>query len=309
MIHGINFEDQLMFYNRQAWIHSLLVEEYKKHGMTYGGRTYYTPYDINNISISDQGFSYLDPSGQGFKLNGSDDTLGSQGNYTKMEVDIHKKVLNKVYDELYKATSKRLLDKLNSIEVKGDHDLKKIVTLTTELIADLRHQKKWQDEATKILASAQKRLKKNMALNKQSQYLLTMTELEKLGRSILGRSTELCPIETGQLRNSGRLYVFNNSIRIIYECPYAIYQHENTNFRHAFGRDHFLQIAAQEMLHNIAVWTEIGMNSVFGSHLTQAWMHDENTGLAVGDATWVELKTYNTVYIDIDRNLQVNYAH
>ena len=142
-------------------------------------------------------------------------------------------------------------------------------------------------------------------------YLLSIDELESIGRAILGLAIEKCPIETGFLRSSGKLYVSDKDVRVIFECPYAGYVHDNVNMNHPVGEDHFLEKAAQEILPTISVWAETTGDDAFvlGNYMAQTWAHDEKTGHAVGDMYWKEQKGYTAVYIDIDRNLRVNYAH
>ena len=102
--------------------------------------------------------------------------------------------------------------------------------------------------------------------------------------------------------------MFNDYIRIIFECPYSLYVHENVNTTHAFGQAKFLETAAQEMLRNTSVWVESTDNLVLGDYMKQVW-EKANDGRATGMPDWVEQHAYQAVYIDINRHLKVTYAH
>ena len=141
-------------------------------------------------------------------------------------------------------------------------------------------------------------------------WILSIGELEKIGTAILGLAVERCPIETGFLRSSGKLYVSNNDIRIIFECPYAAYVHDNMSAQHPIGQAKFLESAAQDILPKISVWTETTGNDSFvlGDYMKQTWDKD-SAGNIKSSMYWLEHKGYQAVYIDIDRNLHINYAH
>lgn len=81
-------------------------------------------------------------------------------------------------------------------------------------------------------------------------------QLVALGQAILGRATELCPIETGRLRASGEMLVYEDYIIIYFDCPYATYVHEDLNKHHIIGQAKFLEQAMQEMLPKNKVWVE-----------------------------------------------------
>lgn len=310
--HSISWDDIDRAYKMQEAIHAMLAYEYAKEGKTYGGRKLYSVYDKNKV----------------FTLNGRKlipstganeiqyDIHGAKGLYLPHDVEIHKRVLEKIYAQAYKETNKHLLDKFDSIELDGDFN--KLIKGTHELIYDIKKVKNWSKEVERLVKSAElkykaqiKELQKQEKLRvKETQYLLSIDELESIGRAILGLAIEKCPIETGFLRSSGKLYVSDKDIRIIFECPYATYVHDNPNLSHAIGEDHFLEKAAQEILPSISVWAETtGMDSfVLGDYMAQTWARDDK-GKAKGLMYWHEQKGYNAIYIDIDRNLRVNYAH
>ena len=96
------------------------------------------------------------------------------------------------------------------------------------------------------------------------------TELVVLGKTILGRAVELCPMKTGTLRRSGILLDFGTYIIISFTAPYATYVHENLSISHPIhgdrdcgGRAKFLEIALQEVFPDRQVWVEhLGTNDV-----------------------------------------------
>lgn len=96
------------------------------------------------------------------------------------------------------------------------------------------------------------------------------TELLALGKTILGRAVELCPMKTGTLRQSGVLLDFGTYIIISFTAPYATYVHENMSISHPIhdgrdcgGRAKFLEIAVQEVFPDRQVWVEhLGTNDV-----------------------------------------------
>ena len=89
-------------------------------------------------------------------------------------------------------------------------------------------------------------------------------ELILLGKSILGRATELCPMKTGTLRRSGVIFDMGSYIRIAFTAPYATYVHENMDIVHPVhkgnpdcgGQAKFLETALQEFFPDKTIWTE-----------------------------------------------------
>lgn len=312
--HNISWDDIDKSYKVQEAIHQMLVFEYEKEGKIYGGRRLYSTYDKNNIKTKD-GLKIIDSTGSRL-LYGKNTFYGYLGKYKANDIAIHQRVLEKIYGQLYKETEKHLLDKFNTIELDGDFT--KLIKGTNELIYDIKKVKNWSKEVERLVKSAElkykaqvKELQRQQARAVQNTYLLSVNELEQIGRAILGLAIEKCPIETGFLRSSGKLYVSDNDIRVIFEAPYAGFVHDNVNMNHPVGEDHFLEKAAQEILPTISVWAETTGDDAFvlGDYMAQTWAHDEKTGHAVGDMYWKEQKGYTAVYIDIDRNLRVNYAH
>ena len=292
----------------------MLQSAYEAKGLVYGGRTLYTDYNPNEVLVNQYGEKYVHGSTY-VHTNDKDAEIGYAGVYKKMVPEIHREVLGKIYDDLYKSTNKHILDKFNSYKLSGNSDgITKIIKTSLELMSDIRQRKAWMKEIEGILKNIEKqqleRLKKleNTLNNKKDKHIVSITELEKIGRAILGRAIELCPIETGFLRQSGTLYVFGDYIKIIFECPYSLYVHENVNNYHAFGQAKFLETAAQEMLRNTSVWVESSNTGVLGNNMQLTWARDSN-GHAIGMPNWVEQKAYRAVYIDIDRDLKVTYAH
>lgn len=59
-----------------------------------------------------------------------------------------------------------------------------------------------------------------------------MKGLRKLGEEILTEAKELCPVDSGTLRQSGsvRANSKNKTVEISFNTPYALKMHEGTNF-------------------------------------------------------------------------------
>lgn len=70
-----------------------------------------------------------------------------------------------------------------------------------------------------------------------------------LAQEILERAKYYCPVDTGKLRDSGRIEVNDDgSCRIFFDCQYAWYVHEFSWKNHAYPtRDHFLTQAIYEV--------------------------------------------------------------
>lgn len=314
--HDISWDDISNAYQRQEYIHTIISDVYKRMGKKYGGRQLYQQYDMNKFTTDAAGRTII----KGFGSTRIDptSTKGYGGRYEKLDMNIQKAVLDYLYTSAYKETNKHLLDKFETVDLNltsgSSDEFKKLIKVTNELITDIKKVKAWAKSVEKIVNSAKiqhRGLGVSPSLQvEKSPWLLTIEELTDIGKAILGRSTELCPIETGFLRSSGKVYVSSIDIRIIYECPYAAYVHDNPNAQHAVGTDHFLQKAAQEILPKIAVWTESTGNDswVFGTNMQQTWEHDQ-AGNVSSDMFWTEQKGFRAIYLDIDRNLRVNFAH
>lgn len=308
-------------YRAEEELTKMLYEEYMNQGQVYGGRTLFTDYDAANIE-SNSSFGTFIRTTYGTKLS---DAIGWggyweegkwHGNYLKLNnktAAINKKVIGELWDKLYVETNKHLLDKFK--EFDGDlstQGFSKKIKITTELLADTKKAKQWVKEVEDIVKRAkaleikQKTFAHRIKVKTQKQPLISMQQLEQIGRAILGLSTEYCPIRTGRLRGSGTLYVRANSIQIIYECEYSTYVHDNVNAVHPIGKARFLEDAAQEILQNRSVWTEhTGFQGSFvdGTHMYQKYDGDSKHYI------WQEHKGYSAVYIEIDTNLRVNYHH
>ena len=314
--HNIEWKDIDNAYKTQLVIHALLKDEYEKAGKIYGGRTLYAKYS-NNIVRDASGKKRINNEGNAYLQRG----LGYGGRYTKVDVDIQKRVLERIYSQLYKETNKHLLDKFEKISLDGSSstDFKKLIRASRELITDIKKTKDWIKTVDKLVASAELKYKQQVKEMKKAQskdrvykrdWILSIGELEKIGTAILGLAVERCPIETGFLRSSGKLYVSDNDIRIIFECPYAAYVHDNMSAQHPIGQAKFLESAAQDILPKISIWTETTGNDSFvlGDYMKQTWDKD-SAGNIKSSMYWLEHKGYQAVYIDIDRNLHINYAH
>lgn len=312
--HSIDWKDIEDSYRLREAMHSWLSAEYLKHGKLYGGRSLFQQGEFKD-AVDAAGRKIKQ--GEGSKVIVPWTPYGRHGRYEKIDVDIHRKMLDEFYGRIWKATNKELLDKFNTMDLSGG-DFKKLIKVTKELAYDIKLAKGWKKEVEELIKSAEIRYKAIMKqmqnqINKEAlknMHVLTIEQLETIGRAILGLAIEYCPIETGRLRRSGKLYVSDNDIRIIFECEYAAYVHDNVNAQHPVGQAKYLEKAAQDILPKISVWTETtGDNSfVLGDYMKQTW--DKNSaGGITSDMYWVEHKGYQAVYIDIDRDLRVNYAH
>ena len=298
-MHDISWEDISNQYLMQMYIHNILADEYKKQGLVYGGRTYYANYNEKTGTVY----------GSGFIQNGVTETaqMGVNGNYLPLVKSIHQKVLNNIFSKVVKVVNKRAFDKFEKITINKD-GISSMIKPADELVYDLKRVRNWSKTVKHTIDNLEKQQKKSINKSGNNKPMLSMKQLVKIGMAILGRSTELCPIETGFLRSQGHLYVHTDSIKIIYECPYAAYVENNPNAQHPIGQWKYLETAAQEILRNRSVWTESDDNYVMGKYMKLQWEHDEH-GRAFGDPKWVLHTGYNTVFITIDRQLNVNYTH
>lgn len=126
----------------------------------------------------------------------------------------------------------------------GGH-VAQVYKVTDKLLYDINVVRDW-------LATYEQLIKLNLGSYRLEQITL-------LGQAILGRAVELCPIETGALRASGRLVVIPsaNTVMITFDCPYASYVHEDTNKRHSAGQSKFLEQAAQEIIPYQSTWIQM----------------------------------------------------
>lgn len=59
--------------------------------------------------------------------------------------------------------------------------------------------------------------------------------LHDVAFDLLGKAKELAPVDTGDLRGSGSVKFENNTATIGFEEPYAVRQHEHTEYEHPQG--------------------------------------------------------------------------
>ena len=316
-MYDIQLDDVLGSYKLRKELHRELNEAFNAAGKVYGGRSFFTEFDLSGyVKTINFGGTYdtILPTGSSFafspnkvNIKGHEVPLGVKGLYTKLDAEgikIQKEVLSKFYDTLYKETEKQLLDKFDTYNLD---DLTKGIMLSKELIYDVKKAKNFANEGRKIIDRAvksfRKELKNKYKMMDKDSYMLSMDQLISLGKTILGRSNELCPIETGFLRSSGTLYVFKDYIKILYRCPYAVYVHENVNKSHPFGQAKFLETAVQEILSTRPAY--VAIETVSGEYASFEWLHyaDNKTSK---DAYLVRKSSYQTIMITIDRNLIIN---
>ena len=118
-----------------------------------------------------------------------------------------------------------------------------------DLIVDIKNARKWLDNYEDFVNSLRAAPYKGMVHDK----------IVALGKAIYGRSIELCPIDTGTLRDSAVLRVGSNWFEIEYTAPYAAYVHDNALAWHKPGTTYkFLENAAQEFLGDAeVVWVDV----------------------------------------------------
>lgn len=142
----------------------------------------------------------------------------------------------------------------NTINRDSINGFSKAVRITEKVVQDLVYTRKWLEEYSRL---------KNMNV-----FLDPLHALETMGRAILGRAVELCPILTGRLRASGTLFVFPpSSVVITFSAPYATYVHENLNNFHPRGQAKFLEQALQEFLPDQSTWVEVHGESIVYAQL------------------------------------------
>ena len=150
-------------------------------------------------------------------------------------------------------------DKLGDFDF-SDRGLRQVYKVSDDIIKDINTARNWIRDYERF----------SSLLNKVGIQGLH-TELLALGKAILGRAVELCPMKTGTLRKSGILLDFGTYIVISFTAPYATYVHENMEISHpnhisnpdCGGRAKFLEIAVQEVFPDRQVWVEhLGTNDV-----------------------------------------------
>ena len=149
-------------------------------------------------------------------------------------------------------------DKLGDFDF-SDRGLRQVYKVSDDIIKDINTARNWIRDYQRF----------SSLLSKVGMQGLH-TELLALGKTILGRAVELCPMKTGTLRKSGILLDFGTYIVISFTAPYATYVHENMEIAHPIhgdrdcgGRAKFLEIAVQEVFPDRQVWVEhLGTNDV-----------------------------------------------
>ena len=150
-------------------------------------------------------------------------------------------------------------DKLGDFDF-SDRGLRQVYKVSDDIIKDINTARNWIRDYQRFSSLLSK-------IGMQGLH----TELLALGKTILGRAVELCPMKTGTLRKSGILLDFGTYIVISFTAPYATYVHENMEIAHpnhssnpdCGGRAKFLEIAVQEVFPDRQVWVEhLGTNDV-----------------------------------------------
>lgn len=152
---------------------------------------------------------------------------------------LSKKENAKLIDD--KQLFNRIVDISKNIKIDQGR-LKQVIRISDDLIFDIKNTRDWLNKYKATI----------------SKYYFTSQErLELLGKAILGRAIELCPIETGLLRASGTLIIGNGFIVIVFTAPHATYVHENMEVYHPVGMAKFLELALSEFIPDKTTWVEI----------------------------------------------------
>lgn len=141
-------------------------------------------------------------------------------------------------------------DKFESLGNFGIDDVKDVVRLCDDIIKDVKHARKW---INMYYDFARKFTSLDDLLNPE----ISHKNIVNLGKAILARAIELCPMDTGNLRRSGIMVETKDSVIIAFACDYASYVHEDLNNHHDVGRAKFLEIALQETFPERYIWVEI----------------------------------------------------
>ena len=149
-------------------------------------------------------------------------------------------------------------DKLGDFDF-SDRGLRQVYKVSDDIIKDINTARNWIRDYKRFSSLLSK-------VGIQGLHI----ELLALGKTILGRAVELCPMKTGTLRRSGILLDFGTYIVISFTAPYATYVHENMEIAHPIhgdrdcgGRAKFLEVAVQEVFPDRQVWVEhLGTNDV-----------------------------------------------
>jgi hypothetical protein len=153
----------------------------------------------------------------------------------------------------------RNFDKLGNfnLESKG---LRETYKASNEIIKDIKIARNWLRSYEKFVKANERINSRQVVISEQN----THDELILLGKSILARAIELCPMKTGNLRSSGFMLDMGDHVIIGFSAPYASYVHENLNIVHPIhggrdcgGRAKFLEVALQEFFPDRQVWTEV----------------------------------------------------
>ncbi len=88
-----------------------------------------------------------------------------------------------------------------------------------------------------------------------TQHNAKLTEIEKAAREalrdtakvVLKRAKELAPKDDGDLRRSGRVYVDDVGVRVVFKAPHAWLQHERLDYKHDDGGPKYLERAMDEV--------------------------------------------------------------
>ena len=71
----------------------------------------------------------------------------------------------------------------------------------------------------------------------------------EVAHQILNVAKSLCPVDTGRLRDSGKVIKVGNKYAVLFDCEYAYIVHENMVAKHPNGGTaKFLDIAVQRVL-------------------------------------------------------------
>jgi hypothetical protein len=106
----------------------------------------------------------------------------------------------------------------------------------------------------------------NMDISSEEAEKAAMKALKAQAMVLKGRSQQLCPVDSGTLRNSCVIEEGDGYITVGYggaATPYAAIQHENMSFHHPVGQAKYLEQPASEMEEEIKAAVEAAVKAVF----------------------------------------------
>lgn len=108
------------------------------------------------------------------------------------------------------------------------------------------------DNIMKMCEESVRRIRSTEEWLKEIEFNRNKLDIETI-QMIMARAVDLCPEDTGTLKRSAFIRIFEDRAIIGFNCVYGYYVHENLNTRHSKGQAKFLERAIQEFLPNTTV--------------------------------------------------------